>query len=259
MSVGISYLEIPVPHAQPLEPDVAEKHYIPGGTLVRCSPFPVGSVPTVNRTDYRLAFPFTQGQQLTVRRIAVDLPVLFAEKELEKQTSLVAEESENNSEAIAIEKAKTYVIKQETIRSIGYAQRFEREFAQTIASNFAGSKSSSEVQTTTERSVIPVSVQVVARLTGPDGLLWSESFDVAIQYVEGPAGTAIGTGRIGAYSDLNNGIELDGSKVYGLGFSVFVPASVRTGVHLGLVMPGAVPGNGAVTLFYDIETVPVGK
>jgi hypothetical protein len=264
MGEGASSLSIEIGQAYPMPPDIPEAGRVPGGALVPCTPF-APELPTVSRNQWRLDFPFTQGFALTLRRIQVALPVFLLELglELQKATTKTVTRYKTGKEAEeANEGAGGYVNRSEELQTIGYATRYERIW-QTTSSKFVPSleaEHTSEIHT--ERSILPVTVQVVARLIGPEGLIWSESYDVPIHYVQGIApGTAAGSGRIDAYADLNNPIAIDPAKSYGLELLMAIPTSVGTNTQLGIeIVNGSfVQGKGEVVFFYDLQTAPVGK
>lgn len=260
MSEGASFLTVGVPRAQPLPPDIAVQAQVPGGKLLPCTPFAPSDI--VNRTEYRLPFPVPQGNVLTVRRIHLKLPVFIEEDELEKQVTVEITKTkyETNAEREAAFKSKGgHVTSSESHVAIGPNRAYERITSTKAFVGFEGELVLlEETVTTTERSVLPSTVAVVARLNGPEGEIWSEAFEVPCRYVEGAAGKGIGTGTLDSYADLQNGITMYPEKTYSLALFVLVPAAVKTSPVLGALAPFA-PGDGAITLFYDVETVPVGK
>jgi hypothetical protein len=174
----------------------------------------------------------------------------------------VAEVGRINAEIEALEAEASLSTKTETIENWASDKHYTKVTTTTVKS-LVGSTVRSTVTTVTEESVLPINVTVVARLIGPDGELWSDSFSVPMRYYQGNPGAAIGTGTLDAYADLNNGIDLNPAHLYSLALFIFVPTSAATLTHpqLGVEMKGAeaVLGNGEITLLYDIETVPVGK
>lgn len=92
--------------------------------------------------------------------------------------------------------------------------------------------------------------------------------------MEGPPGNLgpghfVGGATISAYADLQNGITINPSQTYGIGVSILVPSNgpgpfgvplpVNAQIGVGFVNGKATTGMGEITLFYDIETVAVGK
>ena len=260
---GMSSLTVLTPWALPQRPDVAVENQVPGGILLPCTPYPPGEVPVVNRTQYRLEFPFTQGQQLTVRRIHVKLPVGLGEREFEV----------SNVKTIETKKYKTTGERDEAanftgglptntnhITPISQSAPYEQVLGSVTYSPKFGEGLEVITEETVSRSVLPITMMVVVRLFGPDGEMWAESYEVPMHYVTGKMGGGWGQGAIDSYADLNNGIPLDGEKIYSLGLEVLVPTSVKTDPQLGFALEaGTAPGKGAVTFFYDIESTTVGK
>lgn len=263
---GASYLAVPI-QAFPQVPDITVAEHMPGGILLPAAPGPGGPpVTTINRNQYRLQFPVQQGNELTLRRIHIKSPVFLAELSIE--TVITTGEAEtlffNEEEAKQAFEGKggraSFVL---TTAGIGPTTRYEK--VKTVHGYELRGVPKRELiqlnETRTERSVLPITVTVVARLIGPDGELWSDSFEVPLSYVLGGAGSAVGTGTLDAYADLTNPISISPEKPHSLALLVFIPAAVATNTALGFaVKNGSVINEpGEVTLFYDVEAVPVGK
>lgn len=264
MGEGSSYLTVPIPRAQPEPPDVTVAGTVPGGKVIPCTPLQTSGV--VNRTQYRLSFPFRQGVRITIRRIHLKLPMSLEEVVSEKQELVVADFTVYKTEAEAQEAAEGlggFASETETQRPPSYSESSERvKTKNTIARVGAITKVLRAI--TTERSILPITMTVIARLIGPDGEMWSDSFDVPMHFTGavGPGNLPIGTGNIDAYADLQNGLVLDPDQRYSLALLVFVPSSVATSPVLGLELDPAkkpVAGDGEMTLWYDVETGSVGK
>lgn len=260
MGQGASQVAVAVPHALPREPDIPAITAVPGGVLVPCS---IEAPNKVNRNDVRVPFTPTQGARVIVRRIHLSLPVWLTEKELEKQESTDESNVKYKSEAEAIKAAEGLPENGTTNKTvpISPATAYEQTATQVENSRVVA-QVFTKTKTKVNRSVLPVTVTVVARLNGPEGEVWSESFAVPLRYVQGnPGTTATGVGAIDAYADLVNGLELNPEQAYSLALLIQIPAAVKTDARIGLeVINGAsVVGKGEVTFFYDVETTPVGK
>lgn len=263
-------LELAVPGATPAAPDVETPGVAPGGKQVPLTPiqFAAPPSPTVRRNEYLVAFPSSQGQKLTIRRIYLALPVVLIED------GLAVSESENTSQT-------KYGSTEEAEDALqGKGGRLYRSYAitePTYSSPYEYTETTAEdpirsgelvlltEQVKRETSILPIPITVIASFLGSGGALWSSSFEIPMHRVSGEPGAAYGAGLIGEYADLNNPIEIrPDQEVEGFGFSLsaFVPTQANTRVIVGQGAEEAAadtPGSGLVTFFYDIENVPVGK
>jgi hypothetical protein len=250
---GRDYAAIPVPKAQPEPPDVQEAGRVPGGVLVPCTPAP--GAQTSRRTSYVIKF---QGVRAEITRILVKLPVWLEEKEVEETPHATTETRQSfETEAEASHAANYRVTQEEEITPQGYEQPFESK--KTTSTAFAQTnKLIVEDTTAIKRSVLPTTVTVVARISGPEGPVWSQSFDVLLHPVKGEPPHTIGTGLLEQYVDLDNNIPIDAEKVYGLELLVFVPSKAASNIQIGTIGEDQ-EGEGEVVLFYVYETGPVNK
>ncbi len=269
---GRDVLLVPVTQWLPIPPDVAATGSDPPNELLPCTPWEGGKQPPLYmRNQAALTF---QGVRATIKRILLNFPVLLIEKATEVTTSLAVSET-----AFKTEEERNHAYEGEG----GLDWFDEPEKAGTPDSPWESSttkpayekKGAGELvktsSTKTERSVLPVTVKVVARINGPEGTLWTQSFEVPIHYAGSlgggkPPGSAPGVGTLEQYVDLQNEIPLDCTDTYGLELLVYVPSSVETNVQLGTVIakisgeghaeiePGS---TGAVSIFYDLETGPI--
>jgi hypothetical protein len=260
--IGESQLQLDVLQALPKPPDVKEEGRVPGGQLTPLSP--AQGAPTCRRNEYLLAFQSPQGTRLAIKRIHLRLPVYLEERELESQTTSDESNAKYRTEAQAISAAES-LPENGTTNATNSAISPEAPYQHT-STHLESSRILSQVFQSTKqvvtRSVLPVTIQVLAAIMGPDGQIWSESFDVPINYVRGTPASAIGTGLIDTYADLTNALPIDPTKVYGLAFYVRIPTTVTTNTQLGIENEGGgatVGKNSSVTLFYDIESAPIGK
>jgi hypothetical protein len=266
--IGSSELELAVNDARPMPPDVPTENVAPGGVLVPLTPFPAAGeqIPTTRRNQYTLNFNAPQGQQLTLRRIYLSLPVLLFEDGLEETSAInrtttgynFASEKEGREYE---EKAEKEGVLESTIdeTAIGYDQRHERT-ATTFKRERVGDVVTLTEELAISRSVLPVTLTVVTTLFAPGGALWSESFEVGIYPTGGIGGGSFeGVGQLNAYADLVNAIPLrPDQEVYGFGLSILLPGRVNTHPVIGVDKSGGIP-SGLVTFFFDIEQANLGK
>jgi hypothetical protein len=264
-NIGESYLTVPVPQALPKPPDVAIEGQVPGGVLLPCTPATAeaGSV-VANRNQYRLAFPVQQGTRLSLKRIHLAIPVLVAEFELEKQETTTKSKTRYKTEAEGKEAAEAkggQPTITESVKPVGPRDPYERQIINTSYLLEETVFVRTTIQDAVYRSVLGTTVTVVARIVGPDGEIWSESFEVPVRWVFGEPPNGNGGGRLDAYADLTNPITVYPDKSYSLALLLFIPSSVKCNAQLGVEIRNnaEVVGEGAVTLFYDVEPVAVGK
>lgn len=259
--MGASYLTITVEQALPKPPDVAAEGKVPGGQLIPCTPqYPEGQA-LANRTGYRLAFGLQQGSYVTLRRIHLQLPVYVGETGFEKTTQTTKQEK--RKETKAGEPPEYEPIESQSISPIGFDSRYEKKVT-TYKVKVTGPVVTEEEEMTISRSVLPITVTVVVRLYTPDGVAWTESFEVPVHYAFGAAGAAVGVGLLDSYADLTNPIPIDPGARNFIQVSVFIPSSVKTNTQIGVEIntekAEAFAGStGEITLLYDLETGPVGK
>jgi hypothetical protein len=271
MSVGASQLFVAIPQAFPKRPDIAASGQVPGGVFVPCTPIgPAfgGTAPLVNRNEYRLDFQIPAGFILAVKRIHVKLPVLLVEDALETLPAVTEIHSTTYaSETEAVEAAAGKggnpggeAHPTTTRKPISPTAPYE--FTNDVATvTRSGTFVLIEHKLESQKSVLPCTPTIVTRLKGPEGEMWSESFEVPLRYLSGTAGVATGTGVIDAYADLQNALSIDPGKTYSLAFAIFIPSTELTNPQLGTEIHNGTQeqGSGGVTLFYDIEHAPVGK
>ncbi len=258
--IGSSQLTIPV--NQDLADDALPANEVAGGILTPLKPF--FGEDTFQRDFHLVRFDAPHAAtRLLIRRLRLRLPVMLGEAgELETETDEIREESHHPSEAEAEAAAATYTIKDEEIIPIGPDRHYEKRVEQIIATEHGGAQSNAISKVTISRSVLPITIIILARLVGPDGELWSDSFETPIRYVSGPPSTALGAGFLNTYADLTNPLTIDPNKLYGLGFSVLVPTHVKTIPGLGQELSGTEARggeHGEATFFYDILAAPAGK
>jgi hypothetical protein len=260
VGTGRNELAIAIPQALPKPPDITTLGEVPGGLLIACTPNEPPPGGTTKRTNYALKF---EGIRAQIRRLAILLPVFVGEQVLQKQTVTTETRTIYGTEEEAI-KAYNFVggapLLDKTQVPIAPDQAFESEvnkFAYFRELEVVEAQGKKE----TERSVLPITVQVVVRINGPEGTIFSESFDVPVRYVFGPAGKGAGAGLLEKYVDLVNPLAIDCDFTYGLELLVFIPASVVTNTQLGVTLnkEAAVQGTGGVSFYYDLETGPPSK
>lgn len=278
--VGASQLAIPVAVALPAPPDIPELGEVPGGTLFACTPYAwvtnvhgaVVGEPlqgTIGRTQYPLSFGVRQGFIAVIRRVHLRLPVFIEELALEKHEEEETSATKYKTEEEAVNAAAGAggsVLSTEHSKPLTPLQPYEK-LKETFTTTRAGSEVKTVTKRTTEKSVLPVAIQVVAALIGPEGHIWAETNDVDLTYFSGVAGKATGYGLLDTYYDLVNPIPTDQSNEWGLGLSLRVPGTVKTNPQIGTEvikkgqfgLQSSNSLNSEVIFFYDLEDAPVHK
>jgi hypothetical protein len=262
--VGESSVSIPVEQAFPAPPDVAVVGEVPGGAVFPCTPQIPRGAPVRNRTEWLIPFAFTQGQQLRITRIRVALPVFLEEGELDKGEVVDKSETKFKTEGEVNEEEARSHRSDTSTTWIGYETRYEKITTTVVPIPGTALTLVTNTHTASERSVLPVTVTVIARLTGPDGPIWSSSWDVPLHYAHGEAGHAFGTGTIEEYIDLNNGLTINPEQPLTLALLVSVPSTVKSNIQIGPEFNTGtglfvVAPNGEVELYYETEPVAINK
>lgn len=178
MGEGSSYLTVPIDQALPKPPDVTIEGQVPCGGLVAFTP--VGAT-AMERRKYRLQFPVGQGVSLTLTRLRIQVPVFLEELELREQSVPFTEtrkyETEEEAEHGRLGK-EGQDNKSETIKQIAWDSPYERVLIDGSTYKREGTLVIREGHVRSWRSLLPVTVQVVVGLFGPDGEVWSQAFDV---------------------------------------------------------------------------------
>jgi hypothetical protein len=271
MGEGASSIEIPIVSARPEPPDITVLGRVPGGVLFPCTPTGYGQE-TVNRNQYRVSFPEGQGVKLLLRRIQLMFSVILLEDEFENSTAEEHNQTYYLTPAEAMGAWEGAGGRQgensSTEKPITLSSPFEETKTKHEFVNLSAARIIEEVKfITIRRSVLPITLTMAIRLYGPDGLLWGESMEVPMRPVAtNKAGFSTGVGRVDSYIDLTNPIALQADRIYGLQFLVMVPSTALSDPQIGVEnKKGAIggievgPGEGSVSLWYDIETGPVNK
>ncbi len=257
IGTGRNNIVVAVPQALPKPPDVVKEGEVPGGVLLPCTLAgkPAGGLQSL--------IPLTfEGVRATIDRVALSLPVFLQENGTEEVTGEKTVKTHYNTLKLAKEATEALPpipIEEEDATLATPNQRFEHNESKIF---YALEEATWDVVVATDITqhlgVLPITVTVIARIVGPEGPLWSQSFDVPLRYVKGIAGGAIGAGVLEAYADLTNPLPIDCERKYSLQLLIFVPTATKPNVQLGLTSAAAA-GNGSATVYYNFETGPPSK
>jgi hypothetical protein len=259
MGEGSSQVSVPIVLAQPAPPDITTLGHVPGNKFFPCTP---EGAEKASRTQYRVDFPFKQGYAARIHSIHFTLPVFLEELSLGSQTSEGLRQTKYKTEGEAqeaVEGKEGQFNLEETVTNPGPEQRYERRVEKGNEWSREGTIAREKVTTTIEWSTLPCPARVIARLVGPEGIIWAETFEVDLAWsLGGHIGAFTGIGAIDQFVDLTNPIAIDPTKTYGLELLISVGSLISTNVKIGPSVAPTGPG-GEATFFYDLETTAVGK
>lgn len=255
-------LSVPIPESIPVTSTLANTNLAKGGLLTEYGTYLGAVEPTVVQGGYPVRFDPSIMQVYAVSRIHLLLWVFIGEGEVETTPSIItldetiqygtlleAEEIAAGKEGKPI----TKITRQQTTVNRPWTQTTES----TETTHAAESRVVHTTVATTElRQVLPITVQVVAQLEGPEGIVWSQTFDVLVKWNggAGSVGHLAGTGVLDGYADLVNPLTVYASQNYRLRLFVAVPTAAVTNTQLAITVEPEKPARGApsaITFFYD--------
>lgn len=191
---------------------------------------------------YALPFDPSQMQVYAVNRIHLELPILILESENETLPEFDHKETFQYSNEAEATNATNWVgggIAENTVitpQSVGapYEERIEQ-----VGRGKAGFNVFITTKTKRSKSVLPIEADIVARLIGPEGVVWSNSYPITVRYVGQGGGVKGGKGMgiafIDSYTDLNNPLIVFGDQNYTLHLFMSLPTLATTNSQVGQV------------------------
>lgn len=219
-----------------------------GGGLTFVQAIPLQATPTL-----REIWSFT--------RLHYELPVLFVEKELEKETQTVEQSTIFKTELEAKERFENVggfpQIEFDTV-----AATFTSPFQVTEKASeqkLEGTKLKTRTVTTTETSTLPVTMQLIFRLVSRGVVLWSNPVPCDIHYAVGTFGvenSVRGTGYIEGYADLVNPLGVVSGEPLELQVWAQVPSRNQTQINYPFVIAKegsfGEASQASYALYYDV-------